>query len=123
MSTTTVFSQVDTNQTSTHTKRNAIIVFTVIALFALSFFVGRATATSHVGTSSAQVTTHPQLSPANRAQIANDVAPTYVEVAPNGEQISPANRALIANEVAPLTALNPRLGQANSASCLAGRPC
>lgn len=141
MSTTTVFGQVDTDQPSTHNKRNAAIVFTVIALFALSFFLGRATAPNHVGSSAqthAQLSaadraivandvaplsnTVPQLSPANRALIANDVAPvtpTYVEVAPNGEQLSPANRALIANDVAPVTPLS----QANTTSCIAGRPC
>jgi hypothetical protein len=119
MSATTVFGQVGTDQAPTHNKRNAVIALIVIALFALSFFVGRATATSHVG-SAAQVATHPQLSAANRAQIANDVAPTYVEVAPNGEQLSAANRAQIANDVAPAT---PQLSQANSASCVAGRPC
>ena len=74
MSATTVFGQVRTGETSTHSKRNAVIALTVVALFALSFFVGRAAATSHVS-SSAQVATHSQLSPANRAIIANDVAP------------------------------------------------
>jgi hypothetical protein len=92
MSATTVFGQVRSDQASTHTKRNAVIAFTVIALFALSFFVGRATASSHVSPS-AQVATHTQLSPANRAEIANDVAP-----------------------VTPLS-------QADTASCIAGRPC
>ena len=143
MSTTTVFGQVDTDQPSTHNKRNAAIVFTVIALFALSFFLGRATAPNHLG-SSAQ--THAQLSAADRAIVANDVAPitpTYVEVAPNREQLSPANRALIANDVAPLSntslaKLSPTnrgqimnddlapvtpLSQANTTSCIAGRPC
>jgi hypothetical protein len=114
MSTTTVFGQVDTNQASTHTKRNAGIVFTVIALFALSFFLGRTTATSHAG-SSAQVATHAQLSPANRAIVANDVAPLSNTV----PQLSPANRAIVANDVAPVTPL----GQANTTSCIAGRPC
>jgi hypothetical protein len=93
MSATTVFGQVRSDQASTHSKRNAVIALTVIALFALSFFVGRATATSHVG-SSTQVATHTQLSPANRALIANDVAP-----------------------------VTQQLSQANTAVCLAGRPC
>jgi hypothetical protein len=141
MSATTVFGQVRSDQASTHSKRNAVIVFTVIALFAVSFFVGRATATSHVS-SSAQVASHPQLSPADRAIVANDVAPLTnagpnmklspanrgiidTDVAPltnpgNTEQISPANRAMIANDVAPVT---PQLSQANSVSCVAGRPC
>jgi hypothetical protein len=119
MSATTVFGQVGTDQASTHNKRNAVIALIVIALFALSFFVGRATATSHVS-SSAQVASHTQLSPADRAIVANDLPPTYVEVAPNGEQLSPANRAEIANDVAPAA---PQLSQANSASCVAGRPC
>lgn len=145
MSTTTFFGQVGTDRASTHNKRNAVIVFTVIALFALSFFLGRATAPSDVG-SVAQVATHTQLSPADRAIVANDVAPitpTYVEVAPNGDQLSPANRALIANEVAPLSntglaklshanrgqimnddvAPVAPLSQANITSCIAGRPC
>src|ERR1019366_1864313 len=102
MSATTVFGQVRSDQVSTHSKRNAVIALTVIALFALSFFVGRATATSHVS-SSAQVsgTTTEQLSPANRALIANDVAP--LSNAGTTEQLSPANRALIANDVAPLS--------------------
>ncbi len=91
MSATTVFGQVGTDQASTHNKRHAVIVFTVIALFALSFFLGRATATSHVG-STAQ--THAQLSPADRAIVANDVAP-----------------------------VTSKLRQANTASCVAGRPC
>lgn len=141
MSATTVFGQVRSDQASTHSKRNAVIAFTTIALFALSFFVGRATATSHVS-SSAQVATHAQLSPADRAIVVNDVAPltnagtnmklspanralVAGEVAPlpnpsNTEQISPANRAMIANDVAPVT---PQLSQANSVSCVAGRPC
>ena len=96
MSTTTVFGQVDTNRPATHTKRNAVIVFTVIALFALSFFLGRATATNHVG-SSAQVATHTQLSPADRAIVANDVATVSNTV---GRQLSPADRAIVANDVA-----------------------
>jgi hypothetical protein len=166
MSATTVFGQVRSDQASTHSKRNAAIALTVIALFALSFFVGRATASSHVS-SSAQVATR-QLSPADRAIVAGEVAPlnnvgttqqltpadraivagevapitpTYVEVAPNGEQLAPANRALIAGEVAPITptyvevapngeqpvpanpGLSQQLSQANSASCVAGRPC
>lgn len=112
MSTTTVFGQVDTNQASTHTKRNAGIVFTVIALFALSFFLGRTTAPNHVG-SSAQ--THAQLSQADRAIVANDVAPVT-----NGTtKLSPADRAIIANDVARVTSLS----QANTTSCIAGRPC
>jgi hypothetical protein len=167
MSATTVFGQVRSEQASTHSKRNAFIVFTVIALFALSFFVGRATATSHVS-SSAQVATHTQLSPADRAIVANDVANTGTVTAAKlspadraivaGElantaplsgtlttekmsaanraeiandlaplsgtgtttQLSPANRAEIANDVAPVT---PQLSQANSATCVAGRPC
>lgn len=141
MSATTVFGQVRSDQASTHSKRNAVIVFTVIALFALSFFVGRATATSHVS-SSAQVATHTQLSPADRAVIAGDVAPLSNagtteqltpadraviagEVAPLSNagttvQLSPANRALVANDVAPVTQ---QLSQANSASCVPGRPC
>jgi hypothetical protein len=167
MSATTVFGQVRSEQASTHSKRNAFIVFTVIALFALSFFVGRATATSHVS-SSAQVATHTQLSPADRAIVANDVANTGTvtaaklspadraivagdlantaplsgtlttekmsaanraeianDLAPlsgtgTTTQLSPANRAEIANDVAPVT---PQLSQANSATCVAGRPC
>jgi hypothetical protein len=166
MSATTVIGQVRSDQATTHSKRNAVIALIAIGLFALSFFVGRATATSHVN-SSAQVATHTQLSPADRAIVANDVAPlsqaitklspadraivandvapvseavtklspadraivandvapvtpTYVEVAPNGEQISPANRAQIANDVAPVTQ---QFSQANTASCIAGRPC
>ena len=153
MSATTVFGQVSTGETSTHSKRNAVIAMIIIALFALSFFVGRATATSHVG-SSAQVATHEQLSPANRALVANDIAPVSGTAT---EQLSPANRALVANDVAPLTALeltpaNPaqipnepapltalELSPANraliandvaplsnavtTASCVAGRPC
>ena len=112
MSATTVFGQVRSDQVSTHSKRNAVIALTVIALFALSFFVGRATATSHVS-SSAQVsgTTTEQLSPANRALIANDVAPL------TALELSPANRALIANDVAPLS------NAVTTASCVAGRPC
>jgi hypothetical protein len=157
MSTTTIFGQVGTDQPSTHNKRNAVIVFTVIALFALSFFLGRATATSHVG--SAQVATHAQLSPADRAIVANDTARVTpqlspadrgvvaADVAPAGgtlsnEKMSAANRAEIANDVAPvsdsgtsqLSAANRAqiandvapvapLSQANSASCVAGRPC
>jgi hypothetical protein len=140
MSATTVFGQVRSDQASTHSKRNAVIALTVIALFAVSFFVGRATATSHVS-SSVPVAAHPQLSPANRALIANDVAPLSNaattpqlsvanralianDVAPLTDagttpQLSVANRALIANDVAPVTQLN----QANAASCFAGRPC
>jgi hypothetical protein len=116
MSTTTVFGQVDTNRPATHNKRDAVIVFTVIALFALSFFLGRATATNHVG-SSAKVATHAQLSPADRAIVANDVAPVSGQV--TTEQMSAANRAEIANDVAPAVPL----GQANTTSCIAGRPC
>jgi hypothetical protein len=139
MSATTVFGQVGSDQASTHTKRNAVIVFTVIALFALSFFVGRVTASSHVN-STAQVATHAQLSPADRAIITNDVANTGTFTA---EQMSAANRAEIANDVAPLSntgtttklsAANRAeiandvapvtpLSQANTASCVAGRPC
>jgi uncharacterized protein YciW len=163
MSTTTVFGQVGTDQASTHNKRNAVIVFTVIALFALSFFLGRATATSHVS-SSAQLVTHTQLSPADRAIVANDVAPLTNTVARQlspadraivagdvssatgtvtTEKMSAANRAEIANDVAPLsnsgntTQLSPAdraivandvapvapLSQANTTSCIAGRPC
>jgi hypothetical protein len=162
MSTTTVFGQVGTDQASTHNKRNAVIVFTVIALFGLSFFLGRATATSHVS-SSAQLVTHTQLSPADRAIVANDVAPlsntvarqlspadraiVAGDVAKTGtvttEKMSAANRAEIANDVAPLstsgtpTQLSPAdraivandvapvapLSQANTTSCIAGRPC
>jgi hypothetical protein len=138
MSATTVFGQVSTEQSSTHSKRNAVVVFTVIALFALSFFVGRATATSHVS-SPAQVATHTQLSPADRAIVANDVATTgnataaqlspadraeiANDVAPltnaGTDKLSPANRAQIANDLAPVTPLS----QANTASCIAGRPC
>ena len=117
MSATTVFGQVGSDQTSTHSKRNAAIALTVIALFALSFFVGRATATSPVG-SSTQVATHSQLSPADRAAVAGDVAP--VSNTGSTVQLTPANRALIANDVAPVTQ---QLSQANTAVCLAGRPC
>jgi hypothetical protein len=92
MSATTAFGQVRGDQAPTHTKRNAVLVFTVIGLFALSFFVGRMTATSHVS-SPAQVATHAQLSPADRAIVANDAAP-----------------------VTPIS-------QANTTSCIAGRPC
>ena len=116
MSATTVFGQVRTGETSTRSLRNAAIAMIIIALFALSFFVGRATATSHVG-SSAQVATHEQLSPANRALIANDIAPVSGTTT---EQLSPANRALVANDAAPVTQ---QLSQANTASCVAGRPC
>jgi dipeptide/tripeptide permease len=93
MSATTVFGQVRSDQASAHSKRNAVIALTVIALFALSFFVGRETASTHAS-STAQVTTT--------------------------EQLSPANRALIANDAAPVTQ---QLSQANTASCVAGRPC
>jgi hypothetical protein len=138
MSTTTVFGQVGTDQPSTHNKRNAVIVFTVIGLFALSFFVGRATAPSHPS-SKAQVA-HTQLSPADRAIVANDVAPLSTTVARQlspadraivagdvssvrgpvtTEQMSAANRAEITNDVAPVTPLS----QANTTSCIAGRPC
>ncbi len=141
MSATTVFGQVRTGETSTHSKRNAVIALTVIALFALSFFVGRATATSHASTSGqAPIVTHPRLSPANAGLIANDVAPvsgtTAQQLSPANraliandvapvsgtttQQLSPANRALIANDVAPVT---PQLSQANTASCVVGRPC
>lgn len=163
MSTTTVFGQVGTDQSSTHNKRNAVIVFTVIALFALSFFLGRATATSHVN-STAQLATHAQLSPADRTIVANEVAPLSNTVATqlspadraivageiaslNGtvttEKMSPANRAEITNDAAALsntgTQLSPAdraivahdapaapvtpLSQANTTSCIAGRPC
>jgi len=139
MSATTVFGQVGTDQVSTHNKRNAVIALIVIALFALSFFVGRATATGHVG-SAAQGATHPQLSPADRAIVANDVAPLVNTVA---RQLSPADRAIVANDVAPLSGsvttdkmsaanraeiandvapVTP-LSQANTTSCIAGRPC
>jgi hypothetical protein len=117
MSTTTVFGQVGTDQASTHNKRNAVIVFTVIALFALSFFVGRATATSHVS-STAQVATHAQLSPADRAIVTNEVAPLSNTVA---TELSPADRAIVADD-APVAPVTP-LGQANTTSCIAGRPC
>ncbi len=134
MSATTVFGQVGTDQSSTHNKRNAVIVFTVIALFALSFFLGRATAPSHVS-STAQ--THAQLSPADRAIVANDVAtgPVSAKLSPadraivagdvaktgplSTEKMSAANRAEIANDVAPVTPIS----QANATSCIAGRPC
>jgi hypothetical protein len=140
MSATTVFGQVGTDQASTHNKRNAAIALIVIALFALSFFVGRATATSHVS-SSAQVASHTQLSPADRAIVANDVSTTgtvsAAQLSPadraivagdvaslsgtvTTEKMSAANRAEIANDVAPAA---PQLSQANSASCVAGRPC
>ena len=114
MSTTTVFGQTDTDQVSTHNKRNAVIVFTVIALFALSFFLGRATAPDHVG-SSAQ--THAQLTAADRAIVANEVAP----LSNTGfAKLSPTNRGQIMNDdVAPVTPLS----QANTTSCIAGRPC
>lgn len=136
MSTTTVRGQVSTDQPSTHSKRNAVIALTVIALSILSFFVGRVTAPSDVS-SSAQVATHAQLSPADRAIVANDVATGPVsaqlspadraivagDVAKTGtvptEKMSAANRAEIANDVAPLSPL----GQANTTSCIAGRPC
>jgi hypothetical protein len=138
MSATTVFGQVGTDQPSTHNKRNAVIVFTVIALFALSFFVGRATATSHVG-SSTQVATHAQLSPADRAIVAGEVASLNGTVSTEkmsaanraeitsgvaalntgtSTQLSPANRAIVANDIAPAP-----LSQANTTSCIAGRPC
>jgi hypothetical protein len=139
MSTTTVFGQVGTDQASTHNKRNAVIVFTVIALFALSFFLGRATATSHVS-SSAHVATHAQLSPADRAIVAGEVASLNGTV--TTEKMSAANRAEISNDVAALsnsgtsTQLSPAdraivandapvasLSQANTTSCIAGRPC
>jgi hypothetical protein len=144
MSATTVFGQVRSDQASTHSKRNAVIALTIIALFAVSFFVGRATASSHVSStsSSAQVATHPQLSPANRAIIAGEVAP--LSNASTTERLSPANRALIAGEVAPLSnastteQLSPanraiiaeypspvpqQLSQALTGTCVAGRPC
>jgi hypothetical protein len=163
MSATTVFGQVGTDQVPTHNKRNAVIVFTVIALFALSFFLGRATATSHVSSNAAQ--THAQLSPADRAQIANDVAtgPVSAKLSPadraivagdlaktgplGAEKMSAANRAEIANDAAPLTntstqlssanraqiandvapatnaGTTTKLSQANTTSCIAGRPC
>jgi hypothetical protein len=92
MSATTVFGRVGSDRASIHSKRNAVIVFTVIALFAVSFFVGRTTAPTHARL--APVATHAQLSPANSALIANDVAP-----------------------------VTPPLSQANTASCVAGRPC
>jgi hypothetical protein len=115
MSATTAFGQVRGDQAPTHTKRNAVLVFTVIGLFALSFFVGRMTATSHVS-SPAQVATHAQLSPANRAIVANDAATTGT-VTP--VQLSPADRAIVANDAAPVTPIS----QANTTSCIAGRPC
>lgn len=143
MSATTVFGQVRSDQASTHSRRNAVIAFTVIALFALSFFVGRATATTHAS-SSAQVATHVQLSPADRAIVANEVANTGTVTA---AQLSPANRAIVAGDVANAASLSgtvttekmsaanraeittdvapvtSQLSQANSASCIAGRPC
>jgi hypothetical protein len=116
MSATTVFGQVGSDRASTHSKRNAVIVFTVIALFALSFFVGRTTAPTQARP--AQVATHEQLNPADRAIIAGDAAP--VSNTGSITKLSPANRALIANDVAPVTS---QLSQANTASCIAGRPC
>ncbi len=109
MSATTVFGQVGTEQSSTHNKRNAIIVFTVIALFALSFFLGRATAPSHVS-SKAQI--HAQLSPADRAIVANDVA-----TGPVSAKLSPADRAIVAGDVAsvPGTATTEKMSAANRA--------
>jgi len=159
MSTTTVRGQVSTDQPSTHSKRNAVIALTVIALSILSFFVGRVTAPSHVS-SAAQVATHAQFSPADRAIVANDVATGPVsanlspadraivadDVAKTGpvttEKMSAANRAEITNDIAPLSnngastlsAANRAqiakdvapvtpLSQANTTSCIAGRPC
>jgi hypothetical protein len=140
MSATTVFGQVRSDQASTHAKRNAVIALTVIALFALSFFVGRATATNHVSSSSsAQVGSAEKLSPANRAIIAGDgaalsnvgsvggieklspanAAQIARDVAPVTEQLSAANAAQVANDVAPVS----QFGQANTAVCVAGRPC
>ena len=120
MSATTVFGQVGSGQASTHSKRNAVISFTVIALFALSFFLGRATASRH----SSPITAHPQLSAADRAIVAGDVAaPGNTAPLSNiatSTKLTPANRALIANDVAPVA---PLLSQANTASCVAGRPC
>jgi hypothetical protein len=94
MSTTTVRGQVSTDQPSTHSKRNAVIALTVIALSILSFFVGRVTAPSHVR-SSAQVATHAQLSSSDRAIVANDVA-----TGPASARLSPADRAIVAGDVA-----------------------
>jgi hypothetical protein len=162
MSTTTVRGQVGTDQPATHAKRNATIALTVIALSILSFFVGRVTAPSHTS-SSAKVATHAQLSPADRAIVANDVAtgPVAANLSPadraivagdvaktspvTTEKMSAANRAEIANGVAPLSntgalsklspanrgqianddvaPVTPQLSQANATSCIAGRPC
>ena len=116
MSATTVFGQVRSDQAPTHTKRKAVVVFTVIGLFAVSFFLGRTTATNHVS-SGTQFATHAQLSPADRAIVANDVAP----ISNTGtDKLSPANRALLATDVAAVT---PQLSQASSTSCVPGRPC
>jgi len=119
MSATTVVGRVSSDPSWTHAKRTALIGLTVVALVAMSFFVGRATA--HLGSTSfsAQVVgTRTQLSAANRALIAGEVAPAGV--ARTTSALSPANRALIAAEVAPVTE---QLGHANVASCRVGQPC
>jgi hypothetical protein len=53
-----------------------------------------------------------------RGLIAGEVAP--LSGTDTTGQLSPANRALIANDVVPASQ---QFGQANSASCIADRPC
>jgi hypothetical protein len=84
-------------------KRPVGVAVVLAILFAAAFVVGQVTTSHHA--SSTPVT--PQLSAANRALIANDVAPV------TAPQLSAANRALIANDVAPVTA--PQLSAANRA--------
>jgi hypothetical protein len=98
MTATTVLGQVRNDQSWTRAKRTVLIAAAIVVLFAVSFFIGRATSsTQHVTT----------------------ITPTAAHVAGTAPQLSAANRALIANDVAPVTQLN----QANAASCFAGRPC
>lgn len=122
MSATTVLGPVSSEQTRTPSKRTIVIAMTIVVLFAVSFFVGRATATNHVSsvTSTAQVT-RAQLSHANAALIAGDTAP--LSVTGTTTQLSAANRAQIAGDTAPVTSQLSQFGQANATSCRVGRPC
>ena len=96
MSATTLLSPVRNDQAWTRAKRTVLVAAAIVVLFAVSFFIGRATSTTQ------HVTT---------------ITPTAAHVAGTGAQLSPADRAQIANDG------TQQLSQANTTACIAGRPC
>jgi steroid 5-alpha reductase family enzyme len=96
MSATTFTGSARNDQSWTRAKRTVLVAAAIVVLFAVSFFIGRATSTTqHVAT----------------------ITPASAQVAGTGAQLSPADRAQIANDG------SQQLSQANTTACIAGRPC